>query len=300
MWYFLMQNKKLRADGMLLLTALIWGMAFVAQSRGMEDCGPFLFNGVRYLLGSAVLLPVIFALDKRAGQKREKSRWPILGGLCCGAALFAASALQQIGIIDAGAGKAGFITALYVVLVPVFGIFLKKKTTLLAWASVFVALFGMYLLCIEKTGFAVGTSDLLLLGCAALFAVHIMVIDFFAPQVDCVRMACLQFFFAGLFALVVAICTEEIRLADITAAGVPILYTGILSSGVAYTLQIVAQKDTDATSAALICSLESVFALLGGVILLGESFTSREIGGCVLTFGAILLSQVPDFKKERT
>lgn len=299
MWCFLMQNKKLRANGMLFLTALIWGMAFVAQSRGMENCGPFLFNGVRYFLGSVVLLPVIFALDKRAGRKKTEIRWPLLGGLFCGTALFAASALQQIGIIGAGAGKAGFITALYVVLVPVFGIFLKKKTTLLSWVSVFVALFGMYLLCMETAEFAIETSDLLLLDCAALFAVHIMVIDFFAPQVDCVRMACLQFFFAGLFALAVAVCTEEIRFADIVAAGVPILYTGILSSGVAYTLQIVAQKDTDATSVALICSLESVFALLGGWLLLGESFTGREIGGCALTFGAIVLSQLPVFQNRK-
>lgn len=292
-----MQNKKLRANLLLLLTAFIWGMAFVAQRRGMENCGPFLFNGVRSLLGGTVLLPVIFCMDKKSGKTKADTVWPFWGGLFCGLALFTASSLQQIGIIDSGAGKAGFITALYVVLVPVLGIFLRKKTSLKSWLSVAIAIFGMYLLCMTEASFSLGKSDVLLLLCALIFAVHIIVIDFFAPRSDCVRMACLQFYVAGILSLIVAFFTEDVSLSAVLAAGIPILYTGILSSGVAYTLQIVAQKDTDATSAALICSLESAFALLGGFMLLGESFTLRELLGCALTFGAILLSQI-SFKRK--
>lgn len=291
-----MCGKKLRANLLLCLTAFIWGMAFVAQSRGMESCGPFLFNGVRSVLGGTVLLPVIAVLDRK---KTAHTKWPFLGGLSCGVVLFIASSLQQIGIIDSGAGKAGFITALYVVLVPVFSLFFGKKPTVVTWLSIGIAVFGMYLLCMDGTAFTVATSDLLLLACAAVFAVHIMVIDHFAPRVDCVRMACIQFFVAGILSLVTAFLTEDVRLGYVWGAAVPILYTGILSSGVAYTLQIVAQKDTDPTSAALICSLESVFALLGGWLLMHEGFSARELWGCALTFGAIILSQLPIFEYRK-
>ncbi|MBQ7036501.1 MAG: DMT family transporter [Clostridia bacterium] len=289
-----MHGKKLRANFLLMLTAFIWGMAFVAQSRGMENCGPFLFNGVRSLLGAAVLLPVIAVLDKNKTDEKEK-KWPLLGGLACGLALFIASSLQQVGIMDSGAGKAGFITALYVVLVPVFRLFLGKKASFITWLSVGIAIFGMYLLCMDGATFSVAKSDLLLLGCAAVFAVHIIVIDHFAPSVNCVHMACLQFFVTGVLSLITAFFVEDVKLISVMDAAVPILYTGILSSGVAYTLQIVAQKDTDPTSAALICSLESVFALLGGWLLMHEGFSARELFGCGLTFGAIILSQLPIF-----
>ena len=292
-----MRTKKLKANLLLLLTAFIWGMAFVAQRRGMESCGPFLFNGVRSVLGGTVLLPVIFFMDKKNGKASRETAWPLLGGLCCGLALFTASSLQQIGIIDSGAGKAGFITALYVILVPVLGIFLRKKTNLKTWISVAIAIYGMYLLCMTEATFSLGKSDILLLLCAIVFAVHIIVIDHFAPRSDCVRMACLQFYVAGILSLITAFLTEDVRMDSILSAAIPILYTGILSSGVAYTLQIVAQKDTDATSAALICSLESAFALLGGWMLLGESFSLRELIGCALTFGAIILSQI-SFKRK--
>ncbi len=294
-----MHGKKLRANLLLLLTAFIWGMAFVAQSRGMESCGPFLFNGVRSIIGGTVLLPVIAFMDKKKPAAQRKVQWPLIGGLCCGLALFVASSLQQVGLIDSGAGKAGFITALYVVLVPVFGLFLRKKTTIITWLSTAIALFGMFLLCMDGASMTIAKSDFLLLGCAIVFALHIMVIDHFAPRVDCVRMACLQFYVAGILSLITAAFVEEIRLSDIQAALVPILYTGVLSSGVAYTLQIVAQKDTDPTSAALICSLESAFALLGGWLLMQESFTVRELWGCVLTFGAIILSQLPIFQHRK-
>ncbi len=298
MWFFPMNSKKLRANLLLLLTAFIWGMAFVAQSHGMESCGPFLFNGVRSLIGGTVLLPVIAFLDK-SNPSKAPVKWPLLGGLCCGLALFIASSLQQVGIMDSGAGKAGFITALYVVLVPVLGVFWGKKTTFVSWLSTGIALFGMFLLCMDGASLTLAQSDLLLLLCALVFAVHILVIDRFAPHVDCVRMACLQFYVSGILSLITALFIEEIRFMDIWSAIVPILYTGVLSSGVAYTLQIVAQKDTDPTSAALICSLESVFALLGGWLLMGESFSLRELIGCALTFGAIILSQLPIFQRRK-
>lgn len=293
-----MQSKKLRGNLLLCLTALIWGMAFVAQSRGMENCGPFLFNGVRSLLGAAVLLPVIAVLDKNKTDEKEK-KWPLSGGLACGLALFIASSLQQVGIMDSGAGKAGFITALYVVLVPVFRLFLGKKASFVTWLSVGTAIFGMYLLCMDGASFSVAKSDLLLLGCAAVFAVHIIVIDHFAPGVNCVRMACLQFFVTGVLSLITAFFVEDVQFISVMDAAVPILYTGVLSSGVAYTLQIVAQKDTDPTSAALICSLESVFALLGGWLFMQEGFSPRELLGCGLTFGAIILSQLPIFQYRK-
>ena len=299
MWCSPMQGKKLRANLLLCLTAFIWGMAFVAQSWGMDSCGPFLFIGVRMLIGSAVLLPVIAFMDKANGMPPEKRKWPWLGGVCCGIVLFAASSLQQIGIIDSGAGKAGFITALYVVLVPVLGLVLKRRTTLVTWLSVAIAIFGMYLLCMETGKMQILTGDFLLLGCAILFAVHILVIDHFAPKVDCVRMSCIQFFTTGVLGMLVAVFTEEIRMTYILDAAVPILYTGVFSSGVAYTLQIVAQKDTDPTSAALLCSLESVFALLGGWLLMGEVFSGRQLLGCALTFGAIVLSQLPIFQDRK-
>lgn len=294
-----MHAKKLKANAFLLLAAFIWGMAFVAQSKGMESCGPFLFNGVRTLLGGLVLLPVISWLDKKEKREKEAKKWPIFGGIACGLVLFLASSSQQIGLLETGPGKAGFITALYVVLVPVFSLFFGKKTTAITWVSVGIAIFGMYLLCLDGETFTLAKSDLLVLLCAVLFACHIMVIDHFAPHVDCVRMACLQFFVSGILSLVVAVFTEEVRLVYILDAAVPILYTGVLSSGVAYTLQVVAQKDTDPASAALICSLESVFALLGGFLIMGELFSPRELWGCVLTFGAILLSQLPVFQHRK-
>ncbi len=294
-----MHSKKLRANLFLLLAAFIWGMAFVAQSKGMESCGPFLFNGVRSILGALVLLPLIAVLDKKEKKEKGNTSWPIFGGISCGVVLFLASSFQQMGLLETGPGKAGFITALYVVLVPVFSLFLGKKMTAVTWISVAIALFGMYLLCMNGELLTLAKSDLLVLLCAVLFTGHIMVIDHFAPHVDCVRMASLQFFVSGILSLLAALCTEDIQITYILDAALPIAYTGILSSGVAYTLQVVAQKDTDPASAALICSLESVFALLGGVVLMGEVFSGRELWGCLLTFGAIMLSQLPEFKKRK-
>ena len=300
-----MDRKKLRGNLMLTLTALIWGASFVAQSVGNELVGPFTFNAVRTLLGALTLLPVIALLDRLRGpqpartvaEKRRAGKVLWLGGLCCGAALFAASTMQQVGISFTTAGKAGFITALYIVLVPILGIFLGKRAPRIVWLCVAVAVAGLFLLCV-KENFSIGKGDLLVLCCALLFAVHILIIDHFSPLVDGVRMSCIQFLVAGLLGVPLMFWFETPTFSGILAAWVPICYSGILSCGVAYTLQIVAQKDTDPTIASLLLSLESVFAALSGWALLHETLTLRELLGCALVFAAIILAQLPPKTKE--
>lgn len=300
-----MNRDKLRGNLMLMLTALIWGASFVAQSVGNELVGPFTFNAVRTLLGALALTPVIALLDRRSIKKREQTEeerrasqkllWT--GGICCGIALFAASTLQQLGINYTTAGKAGFITALYIVLVPILGIFIGKRIPKLIWLCVAIAVGGLFLLCVKKD-LSVGKGDLLVLGCALIFAVHILVIDHFSSRVDCVRMSRIQFLVAGLLALPLMLIFEEPTFSGIIKAWLPIAYSGILSCGVAYTLQIVAQKDTDPTVASLLLSLESVFAALSGWVLLHETLNLRELLGCVLVFAAIILAQLPHKTKE--
>lgn len=294
-----MNFKKLVNPLLLFLTALIWGVAFVAQKSGSGNLGPFLFNALRSFLGGIVLLPVIAILGKRAPQPQVENpskKTLVLGGVLCGTALFAATAFQQIGLTrGANAGKAGFVTALYIVLVPLFGVFAKKRISLKMWLSVVIAAVGLYLLCVDvKSGFKIEASDIWLIACAAAFAVHILVIDSFAPRVECVKMACIQFFVCGILSLLfVPITAEQNTLSDVLSAAVPILYLGIMSSGAGYTLQIVAQRGTDPTVASMIMSLESVFAVLAGT-LFGERMSLPEVFGCVIMFAAIVLSQLPE------
>ena len=292
---------------MLFLTAFIWGTAFVAQSVGMDYIGPFTFTCVRSLIGGIFLIPCICFLDKwraendgaerqKKADRKEEKKNVILGGICCGLALCVASNLQQIGIQYTTVGKAGFITALYIVLVPIFGIFLKKKAGVRIWISVAISVAGLYLLCItDKLVLAKG--DILVLLCAVVFTIHILVIDYFSPKADSVRIACTQFFITGVLSAIPMFLFETPRLSDIFAAAVPVLYAGVLSSGVAYTLQIVAQKDADPTVASLILSLESVFSVLGGWVILGQKLSIREIAGCILMFSAIILAQLPGNKE---
>jgi drug/metabolite transporter (DMT)-like permease len=277
---------------------MIWGAAFVAQSVGMDYVGPFTFLFSRSLLGGVVLLPVIGVMNR--GKPKASGRSPLLlGGICCGAALFVASALQQIGIQETTAGKAGFITAMYMVLVPICGLFLRKRVAPKVWGAVVVALVGMYLLCLQGTGFgAINRGDLFEMLCALGFTVHILVIDHFSPKVDGVKMSCIQFFVCGLLALVGMLLWEEPSWQSIQAAALPICYAGILSSGVGYTLQIVAQKDTDPTVASLLMSLESVFSLIFGWILLREAMSPSELLGCALIFAAIIWVQLPERTTE--
>ncbi|MCD8335849.1 MAG: DMT family transporter [Lachnospiraceae bacterium] len=294
-----MKRTALRNPLLLLLTAAIWGAAFVAQSVGMDYVGPFTFNFARCIIGGIVLLPCIALLDR---QKKREGRQPsadlVRGGVCCGAALFVASTLQQIGIQYTTVGKAGFITAMYIILVPVFGIFLKKKVGARIWLCVLLAAAGLYLLCMTE-GFTIGGGDFLVLLCAAAFAVHILVIDYFSPRADGVRMSCIQFFVCGLLSGVGMLLFETPSLGAIWQARLPIGYAGVLSCGVAYTLQIVAQKGMDPTVASLILSLESVFSVLFGWLLLGQSLAMRELSGCGLMFAAIILAQLPDRKRRK-
>ena len=306
-----MNNKKaLQSNLLLVLTALIWGVAFVAQKQAGE-IGTFTFNAARSGVAGIALLPVIAFFDRKKGSLRPGSgmsahekKMLLLGGVCCGAALFVAGAFQQMGLTGAGienttAGKAGFITALYIIIVPIGGIFLRKKVALPVWISVPIAVVGMYLLCITEK-FTISTGDLLVLVCAFCYAVHILVIDHFAPHVDGIRMSCIQFFTCSALSAIAMLLFEKPNGAAILSAWLPILYAGVLSSGVGYTLQIIAQKNTSPAMASLLMSLESVFAVLAGWVLLGENLSLKEFFGCVLVFGAVLMAQLaPEFMERR-
>lgn len=298
-----MDKRKARGNALLLLAALIWGGAFVTQSVAMDHIGPFTFNGIRNFVGCFVLFIAILIINKRKGRTASPTTDPaarkklLLGGICCGIVLFVSSSLQQIGIQYTSVGKAGFITALYILFVPLLGLFFHRRPNPLLWISVAIALAGMYLLCINES-FTIGTGDLLMLAGALCFAIHILVIGHFSPHVDCLHMSCIQLFVCGCLCMIAMLFTEQPQLPAIFDAWLPILYAGILSSGVAYTLQMVAQKNTDPTVASLLLSLESVFAVLAGWIILGEQLTLRELLGCALVFVAILLAQLPTKKKQ--
>ena len=293
------ESKKQRSHALLLaLTALIWGIAFVAQSVGMEYVGPYTFTSVRFIIGGIVLLPVIVMTEKKnngdvSALFRQKALW--LGGGLCGLALCVASCLQQIGIGYTTVGKAGFITAMYIVIVPILGIFLKKKTGLLVWISVALAAAGLYFLCMTES-LSMGSGDLYVLACALVFSVHILLIDHFSPQINGVALSSVQFFVSGILAGCMALIWEQPDPNAILCAWAPILYAGILSSGVGYTLQIIGQNGVDPTVASLILSLESVFSVLAGWVLLGQTLSMRELMGCGLMAVAIVLAQLPSKK----
>ncbi len=287
---------------MLILTAFIWGTAFVAQSVGMDYLGPFTFNGVRSLIGGVALIPCIWLLqklnDKSEPVTEERNRKDLLiGGISCGVLLFAASSLQQVGIQYTTAGKAGFITAFYIVFVPVLGIFLGKKTGWKVWTAVILALAGLYFLCITEK-FTIGKGDIFLFACALVFSLHILVIDYFSPKVEGVKMSCIQFLVCGIISLPFMFLLEIPKMGAIVDAAWPLLYAGVLSCGVAYTLQIIGQKNVNPAIASLILSLESCFSVLAGWVILGEKLSVRESIGCILMFAAIILAQLPD-KKDK-
>lgn len=301
-----MKHTKLKGNMILLLTAFIWGTSFIAQSKGVEDITPLAFNGIRSLLGAIVLLPVIAVLDfskRKKGMPIQKiDKTLIVGGIACGLLLCLASTLQTAGMVYTSPGKSGFITALYMVIVPIVGIFMGKKPSPVVIISVLIAVCGLYLMCIDSD-FSVNKGDVLTLICAFLFTGHIMVIDRFSPHVDGVKLSYIQFFVCGILNLICMLIFEEPELKPILGCGASIAYSGIMSCGVAYTLQIVGQKYTDPTSASILMSLESVFATLTTVVLVacgwsitGGAMSGREILGCVLMFVAILLVQLPDRK----
>lgn len=288
-----MKTGQMRNSLLLLLTAFIWGAAFVAQSVGGEAVGCFTFNGVRSLIGALVLLPVIWLMD---AKKKEDQKTLITGGICCGVMLCIASNFQQFGISFTTVGKAGFITAMYILIVPILGLFMKKKPGLQVWLGVVLAVMGLYLLCMTSESFSLSKGDFLVLICAGFFSLHILIIDYFSPKVDGVRMSCIQFLVCGILSMVMAFIFETPEFSAILSGWLPILYAGVLSCGVAYTLQIVGQKNMDPTVASLILSLESVFSVLAGWLILNQTLSLRELSGCVLMFLAIILAQLPQKK----
>ncbi len=290
-----MDRKSLRGSLLLLLGSVIWGAAFVAQRVGMDHLGPFSFNGIRMLLAGIVLIPVAAFIDrKKEPGVRPDPKDQRKAGLLCGVLLFVASSLQQMGLVTTSAGKAGFITALYVVLVPVAAwLLFRKNPGRVIWLGVVLAVFALWLLCMPAGGgFALQGGDLLVLGCAVAFTGQILCVDYYAPKVSGVKLARDEFLVTGMLSLLIAVFTETITWTGIREALIPILYAGLMSGAVAYTLQIIGQRDTDPTVASLIMCLESVFATLSGALILGEKMTVRETVGCVLMFVAVVLAQL--------
>lgn len=282
---------------LLFLTAAIWGVAFVAQSMGMEHVGPFTFSCARFFLGGLVLLPFVWYSGKKKGNTMVipgHRKTLLIGGLSCGIALCLATNFQQIGIQYTTVGKAGFITACYIVIVPVMGLLLGKKCSPMVAGAVVLSLGGLYLLCMAGGELAMNRGDLLMLVCALLFSAHIMIIDFFSPVVDGIKMSCIQFFVSAVLSGAAMLLWEKPDMGQLLMAWAPVLYAGVLSCGVGYTLQIIGQKGMNPTVASLILSLESSISVLAGWVILGQRLTSRELWGCVLMFGAIILAQLPN------
>ena len=305
-------SKKMLGNIMLTITAFIWGISFVFQRKGMEFIEPLTFAASRLVLAALAVMIVAFIMDMRERKKPgftprtgetadAYKRNTILGGVLAGLCLTGAGAFQQMGVVYTTAGKAGFITALYMMLVPVINfLFFKKKNTWLVWLGVVVGVVGLYLLCMTDKSFSVTKGDGLILICSVFFALHILVCDHFAPIGNPVKISAIQFITACACTWVLAVLWEEPTWAKIVSAAVPIAYCGVMSGGVAYTLQILAQRDTDPTVAALILSLESVFAVIGGAIMLHERMSPRELIGCLVMFVAIILVQIPlPEKKEK-
>jgi len=292
---------------LLFMAAFIWGIAFVAQSSAAEFIRPFTFNGIRCLIGGITLLPLVLITHRKkrttlpSGECCDKDRQfspgelktGLLGGFCCGICLCLGSTLQQFGIEQTSVGKAGFITALYIVFVPIVSaLFLRKKIALPVIVSVILGLVGLFLLCMTEK-LSIGAGDFYVLLCSFAFTAHILVIDFFSAKADGVFLSCVQFFTCGIISLPFILFMEKPEISNIIAAGIPILYAGVLSCGVAYTLQIVGQKNMNPTIASLILSLESVVSVLAGWVILGQTLTGREIAGCIVMFLAIVIAQLP-------
>lgn len=306
-----MKSQKLIGNFMLLFAALLWGTTFVAQSEGMDHMGPLTYQAARSVLGGLFLIPIILANDtlkKRKGtykapDKNTKKKTLIVG-VICGVVLTVAALLQQYGIaLGTTSDKAGFITALYIVLVPVYGLFLKKKVHPIVWASVGIAVLGLYFLCIQGD-FSILPCDIVTLLCAVVFALHITVIDTLAAPLDGIRISCIQFFTSAVISGIAMFIFESPSIGAIMDGWISVAYAGILSSGVAYTLQILGQQRTDPTVASILMSLESLFAVLGTIVFtafLGsvQLPTAREWIGCALMFFAIMLTQVPDIIKTK-
>lgn len=306
-------SKQLKSNLLILLAAFIWGTAFLAQKDGGQ-IGTFTFNGIRFLIGGTFLLPVIYVLDRLRGKKSGSdgpetrsggdkgvpdmswNKTVFIGGICCGVILFIASSLQQYGVLFTTIGKTGFITALYTLIVPVFSVVLGKKVPRLTWAAVLIGLAGLYLLSMFGESLSISYGDRFIIACAFGFAVQIMCIDHFAPKVDPVKLSSIEFLTLGVISLFFMFAFEEPSLDKIVSVLPSLLYAGILSSGVAYTLQVVGQQHSEPTQAAIIMCMESVFSLLTGMIVLGERMAMHEYIGAALIFTAVVMAQLPDRK----
>lgn len=312
-------NKQIKNSLLLLLTATIWGTAFVAQSAGMDHIGPITFNGFRTLIGAAVLFPIILVMnffEKRNKQNIDhgnletinltedaqtikKSRIELIkGGVICGVVLFVATTSQQFGIKSTSVGKAGFITAFYIVLVPILGLFIKKRCSIIVYFSVVLALIGLAIMCIDFSDLSLLPGDLLLMFSALMFSVHILIIDHYSPKVEGIKLSCLQFLVCGMVSIIPMLIFEDVQMSALIEGWFPLVYAGAFSSGVAYTLQIIGQRDMNPTIASLILSLESVISVIAGWLLLGQILSGREVLGCIIIFIAIILTQLPVKKKD--
>lgn len=299
-----MKVNRIRQNVFPVLAALIWGTAFVAQSVSADIVGPFTFNAARSAVAFVFLLALCALLRRRrrrdftgsAHARPHARRDLVLGSLCCGAALTVATNLQQKGLETTTSGKAGFITALYIVIVPVAGLLLRRRVPRAVWIGVVLAVAGLYCLCITDD-LTISVGDLYILACAFCFSAHILVIDHFTQKVDGVEMSCGQFLVVTVLSLLGMALTEDPSLAALAQCAGPILYVGLFSSGVAYTLQILAQKDSNPTVVSLLLSLESVFATVAGALILGDRMSGREYFGCVLMLAAVVLAQLPERKK---
>lgn len=301
-------SKKMRSNILLLITAAVWGAGFVAQKSGAH-IGAFTYNGIRTVIAGLFLIPIILILEKVMNkpegeteksdlQKKDDKRILIIGGICCGIVLFIASTLQQYGITFTTAGKTGFITSLYMVIVPFLSVILGKKVRPIMWICVVMGAIGLYLLSMTGSEFKLQVGDLFVLICAFAFALHIMVIDYFSPKCNGVKLSCIQFLVAGTIGCICMFIFETPVMKDILDATIPILYAGVVSAGIGYTLQIVAQANAEPTTASLLMSLESVFSVVFGMLLLNEVMSVRELTGCLIIFIAVVLSQLPS-KEDR-
>ncbi len=302
---------KRRNSFILALTSFIWGISFVAQSRGGDAVGPYSFNCIRSVIGSLFLIIIISITDRfgitKKPEDKKAQRTLLTGGVLCGIVLCVATNLQQMGIyLGTSSGKAGFLTACYILLVPILGLFFKKKCGVNVWIAVAISIVGLYLLCIDGA-FKLQFSDTLVMLCALCFSIHILVIDHFSPMVDGLRMSCIQFMVTGLISAIPMFMTElqsglQVWLSSFSSwdAWIPLLYAGIFSCGIGYTLQIIGQKGVNPTVASLIMSLESVFSVLAGWVILHEKLSTKELAGCTLIFTAVILSQLPAGMKRQS
>ncbi len=303
----LKSNKKALGNILLILTAFIWGTAFVGQRQGMEHIGPITFNACRMALAALSIGTVSFVLGKRDAKKQQDmseqnrkdyQKNTVIGGVCCGFFLTIAALFQQMGMVYTTAGKGGFITAMYILLVPVINwILFRKKSRPLVWIAVLMGIVGIYLLCVTE-GFILEKGDALVMVCPFFFAGHILCCDFFVQRANPVKMSAIQFLTVTVLSTILAFVFENPSWQQVTAAVIPIIWLGVLSGGIGYTLQIIAQQYTDPTVASLLMSLEAVFAVLAGAVLLGERMSAREMIGAVIMFAAIILVQIP--ARERT